>query len=117
MKRSHKVRRNFTTIRGKLGHDLLVQPDVHVCRVAGVSGVAKLLRKLLARGQAGVNIKRFHQVDDRTRPTGTTLFDGDCYPELTGGCRGKPGVHKPPVKLCLFDSWIESDAIFCGEYG
>jgi transposase len=40
-----------------------------------------------------------------------------CYPELTGGCRGKPGVHKPPVKLCLFDSWIESDAIFCGEYG
>src|SRR6266480_7442025 len=38
-----------------------------------------------------------------------------CYPELTGGCRGKPGVHKPPVKLCLFDSWIESDAIFAAN--
>ena len=35
-------------------------------------------------------------------------------PELTGACRRQHGVHKPPVKLWLFDSWIESDAIFCG---
>jgi hypothetical protein len=38
-------------------------------------------------------------------------------PELTGGCRRQPGVHRLPVKLWLFDSRQESSRIFCGEYG
>jgi hypothetical protein len=35
-------------------------------------------------------------------------------PELTGGCRKQPGVHRLLVKLWLFDSQRKSGAIFCG---
>src|SRR6266850_442505 len=38
-------------------------------------------------------------------------------PELTGGCRRQPGVHRLPVKLWLFDSRRKSGGIFSGEYG
>src|SRR6267142_92563 len=38
-------------------------------------------------------------------------------PELTGGCRRQPGVHRLPVKLWLFDSRRKSGGIFSGAYG
>src|ERR1700722_1688736 len=58
----------LATIGSELGHHLLVQPDVHAGGVAGVAGVAKFLRQLLARGKTGMDIARLHQIDDRGPP-------------------------------------------------
>jgi hypothetical protein len=43
--------RHHTAAIGELGHDLFVQPDVHLGRAVEAACVAKLLRKLLAGGE------------------------------------------------------------------
>src|SRR5215204_2867814 len=63
-----EIVRHLAAARRKLGHDLLVQPDVHGCGVVRVAGVAQLLGEVLARGEAAVEIEQLHQVDDRAAP-------------------------------------------------
>jgi hypothetical protein len=43
--------RNDAAALGKLGHDLFVQPDIHLGRAVEAAFVAELLRKLLAGGE------------------------------------------------------------------
>jgi len=69
--------RQLAAIGRELGHHLLVQPDVHAGRIVGVAGVAELLGELLARGEAGVDIERLHQVDDRGPPLQLLPLRGD----------------------------------------
>src|SRR5262245_52481243 len=54
--------RNLAAILGELGHDLLVQPDVHGGGVVHVAAVFELLSELLACRQAAVEIQELHQV-------------------------------------------------------
>src|SRR5205085_8933135 len=61
----------------KLGHHLLVQPDVHAGGIVGVAGVAELLGKLLARRETGVDVERLHQVDDGVLPVELLSLGGD----------------------------------------
>src|SRR5689334_22373851 len=69
-------RRQLAAIGGELGHDLLVQPDVHAGGVVGVTGIAKLLGEFLAGGEAGVDVERLHQVDDRGPPFQLLMLGG-----------------------------------------
>jgi hypothetical protein len=45
-----------------------MQPDIHAGGIVGVAGVAELLGELLARRDAGIDVERLHQVDDRGAP-------------------------------------------------
>src|SRR4051795_5853697 len=62
------LRRQLAAIGGELGHYLLVQPDVHGRGIVGVAAVAELLGEVLARGEAGIDVERLHEVDDRGAP-------------------------------------------------
>src|SRR3954451_4442565 len=62
------LRWKFAAVGGKFCHHLLVQPDVHVCRITAVTGVAEFFRQLLSRSEAGIDIECFHQIDDRGAP-------------------------------------------------
>src|SRR6202022_4998940 len=55
--------RQLAAIGSELGHHLLVQPDIHAGGIVGVAGIAEFLGELLARGKAGVDVERLHQVD------------------------------------------------------
>src|SRR6185312_579885 len=60
--------RQLATVGGQLGHDLLVQPDIHAGGIVAVARVAKFLRELLACRKARIDVERLHQVDDRGAP-------------------------------------------------
>src|ERR1700716_695806 len=85
------LRRQLAAVGGKLDHDLLVQPDVHGGGIIAVAGVAEFLRKLLARGEAGIDIERLHQIDDRGAPFQLFALGGNRLVEDgrdVDGCRG-----------------------------
>jgi uncharacterized membrane protein YeaQ/YmgE (transglycosylase-associated protein family) len=63
-----EVVRHVAAILREFSHDLLVQPDVHGCRIVRVAGIMQFLSQLLARGQAAVQVEDFHQVNDRSAP-------------------------------------------------
>src|SRR5262249_9647112 len=97
--------RNLAAAFGELGHDLLVQPDVHFRRAVERALVAKLLRQLLARAETAVEVEQLHQVDDRLFPVQFfTLAVGDLlYHHLDfrpghwlprAGCRGWRGRRR-----------------------
>ena len=54
-----------------------MQPDVHGRGIVGVAGVTEFGRQFLARGEAGVDIERLHQVDDRGAPFQLFALGGD----------------------------------------
>src|ERR1700681_26058 len=86
------LRRQLAAVGGKLDHDLLLQPDVHGGGIIAVAGVAELLRELLARGEAGIDIERLHQVDDRGAPFQLFALGGNRLVEDgrdVDGCRGR----------------------------
>src|ERR1700761_7491175 len=58
----------LAAVGGELGHHLLVQPDVHAGGIVGVAGVAEFFRQFLACGKTGIDIERFHQINDRGAP-------------------------------------------------
>src|SRR5205814_489922 len=60
-----EVRWDLAAVFGKLGHDLLMQPDVHRRRVVHIAIVMKFLSQRLARVQAAVHPEEFHQIHDR----------------------------------------------------
>ena len=63
-----KVQESLAAVRDQLHHHLPVQPDIHACGIIAVTGVTEFLRKLLACTEAGVDIERLHQIDDRGAP-------------------------------------------------
>jgi hypothetical protein len=83
--------RQLAAIRRKLGHHLLVQPDVHAGGIIAVAGVTEFLGKLLAGAEAGIDVKRLHQIDDRGAPCqlftlgGSRLVHDGC--DIDGLCR------------------------------
>src|SRR5882672_11431414 len=83
--------RQFAAIRGKFGHYLLVQPDVHAGGIIAVTGVTELLGKVLARTEAGIDVERLHQVDDRGAPCQLFALCGSCLVhdgcDIDGLCR------------------------------
>src|SRR3954471_1013742 len=60
--------RHLAAALGELGHDLPVQPEVHLGGAIEGAGVAELLRQLLARTEAAVQFQQLHQIDDRLSP-------------------------------------------------
>src|SRR6476661_10040815 len=50
------------------GHDLLVQPDIHVGGAVELAPVAKFLCQLFAGTEAAVQLQELHQIDDRLVP-------------------------------------------------
>ena len=63
-----EARRHHTTALCKLGHDLIVQPDVHFRRAIVSPSVAELLRQLFAGAKAAVELEQLHQIDDGLFP-------------------------------------------------
>lgn len=59
-----EIGRYPTAVLGQFSHDLLVQPPVHGRGVVHVTGIVQLLGKLLASGEATVEVEEFHQVHD-----------------------------------------------------
>src|SRR5258705_8437504 len=91
-----QIGRNFAAIRGQFGHHLLVQPNIHAGGVAGITGVAEFHGKLLASAQAGVNVERFHQIDNRRSPLQLFLLVSDGLIEnrcdIDGLCRRRSRI-------------------------
>src|SRR5581483_10479714 len=91
------VGRQFSAVGGKLRHHLLVQPDVHGGGIIGVAGISQLLRQILARGEAGIDVERFHQVDDRGAPRQFLVLGSDRLVEDRcdiDGLRGRSGCRR-----------------------
>src|SRR5688572_2455552 len=63
-----EVSRNFAPVLGQFPHHLLVQPDVHRCRVVHVTRVAELACELAAFSEAVIDPDERHEVDDRRSP-------------------------------------------------
>src|SRR4249920_3162170 len=47
----HEALRDHAAALGKLGHDLFMEPDIHLSRAVEAAFVGELLRKLLAGGE------------------------------------------------------------------
>jgi hypothetical protein len=62
--------RHLTAVLRELPHDLLCSQIFMAAEslVSPVPDVMQLLRQVLARGQAAVQVEDFHQVDDRPAP-------------------------------------------------
>jgi hypothetical protein len=58
----------------QLLHDGLMESDILLGGPVGASVDIQFLRKLLARVQAGVEIKKFEQIDDRRWPITSAVF-------------------------------------------
>jgi len=63
-----RPRWHFAAVFGEFDHDLLVQPNVHRRRIFRAPGVVELGGKLLARGEAAVELEKLPQIDDRLSP-------------------------------------------------
>src|SRR5215475_6872295 len=83
-KSAQQFLRNVPTIVCELLQHGLVQPHVHVCRVAHlVSRAAELGRKRLARRKAAVETQKLQQIHDRDLPIELLGIGGGEFFELT----------------------------------
>jgi len=64
-------------LAASLAINLLVQPDVHARGIIAVAGITELLGEFFPRAEAGIDIERLHQVDDRGAPFQFFLLGGD----------------------------------------
>jgi len=73
------LRGQLASAGGELGHDLLVQPDIHAGGIIGVAGIAQLLGKFLSCGEARIYVERLHKVDNRSPPFQLLMFCRDGF--------------------------------------
>ena len=57
-----------SAVLGEMDHDLLVQPDVHRCRVIEIAAEMQFCGELLAGREATVEADKLHQIDDGRAP-------------------------------------------------
>jgi hypothetical protein len=60
--------RHLAAALGELGHDLPVQPEIHLGGAIEGAGIAEFLCQLLARAEAAVQFQQLYQIDDRLSP-------------------------------------------------
>ena len=59
---------HLSSTLSKLGHDLFVQPDIHLGRAIESASVTQFLGQLFAGGKTAVQFQQLHQINDRFPP-------------------------------------------------
>src|SRR4051794_4642471 len=96
----------LAAIGSELGHHLLVQPDVHARGIIAVAGIAQFLCEVLARTEAGINIERLHQIDNRGSPFQPFLLRGHRLVQNRCDVDGLPGrSRRRAARGCAAAGW------------